>query len=384
MFSRRSAGNPEESDFERAIRAARQSGAGFIDLTCSNPTIVGLPYDASALLAALSSPDTIRYDPAPLGLESARRAVAAELDSALHVTAKDVVLTASTSESYSFLFKLLTDPGDEVLVPCPGYPLFEHLAAFEGVTLVHYPLRYDGAWHVDLDALRALVTGRTRAIVVVSPNNPTGNFLRRDELRALEALGLPIISDEVFAEYAHAPEARPAVTALDVIQTLTFALGGLSKLAGLPQLKLGWIVCAGPPEQRQAALARLELIADTFLSVATPVQLALPELFALARPLRAAIRARCRANLQTLERATQDTPVSLLRCDGGWSAVLRLPATQDDERWAHQLLGAGALVHPGYLYDFRVEAHVVVSLLTPEATLTEGIRRLVHHVVENS
>jgi aspartate/methionine/tyrosine aminotransferase len=292
------------------------------------------------------------------------------------------MLTASTSEAYAYLFKLLCDPGDEVLVPAPSYPLFDHLAGLEGVSLVPYRLAYDGEWHVDVPHLRAAVGAKTRAILAVSPNNPTGSYLKRDELAAMAALGLPIVSDEVFAAYPLKVDARRAESALEAArETLVFALGGLSKLAGLPQMKLAWTCIAGPEAPRDEALARLELIADTFLSPGTPVQAALPRLLAAGARTRAAIAARTRTNLEVVRRACAGSAASVLDVEGGWYATLRVPHTCSEEAWVLALLERdGVYVHPGWFFDFAEDAVLVVSLLTPEPALAEGIARIVARV----
>jgi aspartate/methionine/tyrosine aminotransferase len=328
--------------------------------------------------ALTRSPDVLRYEPAPFGLASARAAVSALWrERGLEVPPEHVALTASTSEAYAFAFKLLCDPGDQVLVPAPSYPLLEHLGALEGVELVPYRLGYDGAWFIDPHEVQRQRTSRTRAIVVVSPNNPTGTYLKRGELAALTALGLPIIADEVFGEYALAPDPRRALSVLEAENGLVLALDGLSKAAALPQMKLAWMTLGGSPELVTAALGRLELILDAFLSASTPVQRALPELLSSRAVAADAIRARLAANLALLSRAVAGTPASLLPVEGGWYAVLRLPATLTDESWALRLLDAGVLVQPGYFFDFGDEPHVVVSLLTPEASFVEGTVRLV-------
>jgi aspartate/methionine/tyrosine aminotransferase len=273
----------------------------------------------------------------------------------------------------------LCDPGDAVLIPAPSYPLFEHLAELEAVQALAYRLAYDGAWHVDLDSVRRAVTSRTRAIVVVSPNNPTGHYLRQAELDELAKLGLPIICDGVFAEF---PLAKPRPSPLSVADGgLMFALDGLSKRAGSPQLKLAWTVISGRESLRREARARLELIADTFLSVATPIQLALPELLELCPRLTETIAARCRANLATLAAAVQGSPVTLLCPEAGWSAVLRLPALMPEEQLVLGLLrDEQLLVQPGFFYDFETEPHAIVSLLTEPRTFEAGVRRLVDYV----
>jgi aspartate/methionine/tyrosine aminotransferase len=388
MFSRRSTHAMHPNALTMALERARSQGRGVLDLTVSNPTRAGIPYDEARILAALSDRGALDYAPEPFGLRSAREAVAADLRAHGHdVDASRVMLTASTSEAYAFLFKLLCDPGDEVLVPQPSYPLFEHLATFECVTLVPYPLGYDGVWHIDVDAIRAAKGPRTRAILLVSPNNPTGSYVKKGELAALEALGLPLVSDEVFARYPliEADPAR-AASALEATGALVFAMSGLSKLAALPQMKAAWTVVGGPEAIAADALARLELIADSFLSVGTPVQHALPALLACRGAAEGAIVARTRANLAALRaRIERDSPASLLHVEGGWYATLRLPRTQSEESWVLELLEKdGVYAHPGHFFDFAREAHVIVSLLTPEPAFAEGIGRLLDRVRVNA
>lgn len=377
------------ASFDLSLNALAEAHAkprtvALLDLTESNPTRAGIPYDADAILASLALPSSLLYQPLPFGLASARAAVAADLG--LHgppVDPSRVVLTASTSEAYAFLFKLLCDPGDEVLVPRPSYPLFEHLARLECVRAVPYRLAYDGAWHVDLPSVRAGVSGRTRVIVAVSPNNPTGSYLKRQELAAIADLGLPIVSDEVFARYATRTDSTRARSALEAGDRapLVFALGGLSKLAGLPQMKLAWMAIGGAAGRIDEALGGLEVIADAFLSVGTPVQWALPTLLSSRVIAEHAIRNRVLSNLAGLGSAVKGSAVSVLDVEGGWCAILRLPTTRTEEAWALDFLEHdGVHVHPGHFYDFEDGAYVVVSLLTPEATLREGVRRIVDRV----
>ncbi len=386
MFSSRSSFDLSPNPLAAAL--ARREGGGVLDLTTSNPTRAAIPYDREAILSALALPPSLVYEPAPFGLDAARAAVARDLSA--HGPAVDparVVLTASTSEAYAFLFKLLCDPGDEVLVPRPSYPLFEHLARLESVTVVPYRLAYDGGWHVDFPSVRAAITPRTRGIVAVSPNNPTGSYLKSSELAQLAALGLPIVSDEVFARYALRDDGSRARSALEA-QTqapLVFALGGLSKLAALPQAKLAWMALGGEAARVEAALARLEVIADAFLSVGAPVQHALPALLASRGVAEQAIRDRTGANLRWLASAVADSAVSLLDAEGGWYATLRLPRTRGEEAWALAFLEEdGVHVHPGHFFDFEDEAYVVVSLLTPEATLREGSQRILDRVARSA
>lgn len=375
MFSRRSGVELTPNALSEAVARRRASGAPLLDLTVSNPTTAGIPYapDVAVALAA----DSLTYEPAPLGLQRARDAVAALWASrGITVDAERVVLTASTSEAYAFTLKLLCDPGDEILVPAPSYPLFEHLARVESVTLVPYRLGFDGAWFIDVEAVRAAVTARTRAVVVVSPNNPTGTFLKKAELRGLSALGLPLVSDEVFGEYGFERDARRATSVLEGSAPLLVALDGLSKAAALPQLKLAWMTLGGEPARVREATARLELIADTFLSASTPIQRALPALLATRATAADAIRARARTNLVSLRAALHGSAATLLAVEGGWYAVLRLPATRTDEDWALALVEHGVLVQPGYFFDFDGGSYVVVSLLTEERTFAAGVQAI--------
>lgn len=350
------------------------AGKPRFDLTSSNPTTAGIAYPA-AWLGALERAQaaSMAYRPEPLGWLPAREALA----SITGANAEDIVLTASTSEAYSYLFKLLCDPGDAVLIPAPSYPLFEHLAELEGVETLPYRVAYDGAWHLDLDSVRRAVTPRARAIVLVSPNNPTGNYVRADELMALAELGLPLLVDEVFAPFSLGA-APPKVQKPD--GALVFSLDGLSKRAGSPQLKLGWTVISGSETLRAQARARLELIADTFLSVATPIQRALPELLDVAPQIADRIRERCRANLTTLREAVSGSSLTLLEPEAGWSAPLHLPNVASEEDLVLGLLRDEVLVQPGYFYDFEREPYVVVSLLTEPRTFQEGTARLVRHI----
>lgn len=386
MFSHRTARELAPNALAAALEQARARGATVLDLTASNPTTAGIPYDGAAITAALADPRALVYSPEPLGIASARAAAAAAASAAgVAVDPSRVMLTASTSEAYSFLLKLLCDPGDDVLVPAPSYPLFDLLAAFESVRLVPYRLAYDGAWHVDLDSARRAVGPRTRAVFAVSPNNPTGTFLKKDELAGLAALGLPIVSDEVFADYAlddgPAPPSR-ARTALEAEGALVFALGGLSKQAALPQMKLAWTSVGGPDAKVREALARLELVGDSFLSTSTPVQLALPALLACRARATEAIRARTRQNLATLRAAlAPSSAATLLTLEGGWYATLRVPRTRSEEAWALALLLEDSVyVHPGQFFGFEGEAFLVISLLTAPAVFAEGMGRVLRRV----
>jgi alanine-synthesizing transaminase len=384
MFSRRVDWSIAPNRLTLALRSRRARGEELLDLTRTNPTAAALPYPLDALSAILARHAGAPYDPSPLGLVSARAAVAEHLSSCRghKVDADDVVLTASTSEAYSFLFKLLTDPGDAVAIATPGYPLLEHLAALEHVHLRRFPLRFEKRWELDPADLSVAVDGHTRAIAVVHPNNPTGSYLLEGEQRDVAAIalrsGAAVISDEVFYDYRLAA-VRVAPSMACCGDVLSFSLGGLSKSAGLPNLKLGWIVVGGPAESRRQAVEALELIADNFLSVGTPIQEALPEILALAPSIQGAIQERIEANLSLVRESVRAVPaLQLLPVEGGWSAVVRTPQTQSDEELALELLETkGVLVQPGYFFDFEGNGYFVVSLLTEPAILEEGMRRVV-------
>jgi hypothetical protein len=353
------------------------------DLTESNPTHAGIQYPAAEVGRALNDERVLRYEPNSFGNWEARDAVATYYRG--QVETERILLTASTSEAYAYLFKLLADPGDEILAPRPSYPLFEYLAQLESVRIVQYPLFYDHGWHFDSNALRTAVTDRTRAIVIVDPNNPTGSYLKTHELAELEAIArkrdLAIISDEVFSDYSFTDDPRRVSTLSSVEDVLTFSLSGLSKIVGLPQMKLGWMVVSGPAPARRAALSRLELIADTYLSVGAPVQTALPALLALRSRVQRQIRSRLAANLDALRNAAPLCEARLLEVEGGWYATLQMPRVQTEEEWVAGLLERhNVFVQPGYFYDFESEPFLIVSLLTEPATFAEGVDRLVAYV----
>jgi hypothetical protein len=360
----------------------RCRGRPVLDLTVSNPTKAALPVPEARLRAALAEAPWMLYEPDPRGRPDALRAVAAYYsERGIEVSPASVLLTASTSEAYSYIFKLLTEPGRQVLVPRPSYPLFEFLAAMEGVELRFYDLHYDGEWSVDLGSVEAGLGPEVRAVVVVHPNNPTGSFLRTSELAEIGRLcrerDVALVADEVFVDYAFGG-IEPARLFPGPEGVLSFTLNGLSKLLALPQLKLGWMILGGPKELTGPAIEALELIADTYLSVGTPVQAALPGLLALRRELQAPVQARLSVNLEVLRSSlARPSPCSALRVDGGWSAVLRVPATRSSEAWAVDLLRtAGVLVHPGSFFGFRAEAFLVISLLARPAEFAEGLARL--------
>jgi len=372
-FSSRSRFTAHLNRLTGALERALADGTRVLDLTESNPTRVGLSPPGAELGALLHDDRVGRYEPTSFGLLSAREAIARELvQRGYPVPATHVMLTASTSEAYGYLFKLLCDPGDAVLVPAPSYPLFDVLAQLEQVRLLPYRLQYDGEWFLEHGTLEHVDAG-ARAIVVVHPNNPTGSYLKRGELDALCKLGLPIISDEVFVDYPLVDDRERVASVLAAAdRTLVFRLGGLSKACALPQLKLAWTALAGPTEQVELARQRLEHIADAYLSPGQQVQLALPRLLAASETTQLTIRARARENLTILRDALSDSAASLLRVEGGWYAVVRVPALLDDEAWAVTLLERdGVLVQPGFYYELP-GTHLVLSLLVESSVMREA------------
>jgi len=366
MFSTRAHWNAPTNRLTVARLAYR---GPLLDLTTSNPTTAGLHYPLDELSEVMARAARAPYDPQPLGIASAREAVGHEIG----CDAANIVITASTSEAYSFLFKLLCDPGDAVLTARPSYPLLEHLAALELIDLHYFPLEFHRRWEIDPSRLETAITGRTRAIVVINPNNPTGSYVAPAEQEEIARFGLPVISDEVFHPFAFA-DRSPSFVREDV---LSFTLGGLSKSAGLPHYKLGWMQVSGPGKHE--ALEALELIADNFLSVSAPVQAALPELFTIAPRIRRAIQMRTTSNLATLRAMVEKYPAArILPAEGGWSAIIRVPRIDSDEALALRLIEEhGVVIHPGYFFDFESEGHVVVSLLTEPGIFEEGIARLI-------
>jgi aspartate/methionine/tyrosine aminotransferase len=365
----------------RLLTEKRRAGEAILDLSESNPTRAGLQYPLE-IAASFGGREVLRYEPDPRGSTAARQAVSRYYAArGFSAEPSQILLTASTSEAYAYLFKLLCNPGDEVLVPRPSYPLFEFLAKMESVSIRQYPLAYHGGWGIDIAALEQALNDRTRAIVVVNPNNPTGSFLKRKELEVLRRLcvtrGLTLISDEVFSDYAFAPDAERVAMTAAVEDCLAFSLSGLSKVAGLPQMKLGWIVAGGPEAMRCQALEGLEWIADTYLSVSTPVQSAAAELLRLGEEVASQIRARTARNLASARTCLAGCAGEILPVEGGWYIVIRVPATRTEEEWALELVERdNVLLQPGFFYDFDAEAFLVASLLTHPADFDEGLRRL--------
>jgi alanine-synthesizing transaminase len=381
MFSTRTGWILTLNRFTEAQRELVAVGREVLDLTVSNPTRAGLHYDTECILKSLSRPEATDYDPQPKGLASAREAVTSYYreQHKLEISPKSLVLTTSTSEGYSYVFRLLCDSGDEILVPKPSYPLFEFLADLEDVVLAPYPLIYDHGWQIDFPSLYKAVTSRTRAVVVVHPNNPTGSYVSENERKVLNSFcrehGLAVIADEVFLDYPHDGAARSSFAINR--ETLTFTLSGVSKISGLPQMKFAWVVCSGPEEIAAAAMERLEVIADTYLSMNAPIQLAAPVLLAERKHIQPEILERVRANLAELDgQLAKQKTCRRLEVEGGWYAVLRVPVTQSDEELAIDILRkASVLVHPGHFFDFASDGYLIVSLLTPTAGFREGIAR---------
>ncbi|HXY50487.1 MAG TPA: pyridoxal phosphate-dependent aminotransferase [Terriglobales bacterium] len=383
MFSKRTEWKLTPNRLAQAQEEVRAAGMDVLDLTVSNPTRADLHYEAEAILGGLLHPQAMIYDPQPKGLLSARRAVVEYYriqHEGFDLDAESVILTTSTSEGYSYVFRLLCNPGDEILVPRPSYPLFAFLADLQDLKLVHYPLLYDHGWQIDFPSLYQAVNPRTRAVLVVHPNNPTGSFLSPGEAATLNAFcheyGLALIVDEVFLDYAHDGAARPTC-ALNR-KVLTFTLSGLSKIAALPQMKVAWVLTSGPEELQREALARLEVIADTYLSLSAPLQLATPAMLQQRKQVQPLLLDRVRTNLEELDRLiSHQKTCQRLDLEGGWYAVLRVPVVQSDEDLAVDLLRKmSVLVHPGHFYDFSADGYLVVSLITPAETFRVGVTRV--------
>jgi alanine-synthesizing transaminase len=383
MFSSRTNWKLAKNRFTESLEQARRAGTVIVDLTLSNPTRAGLHYDEASILAALASPRSLDYDPQPKGLREAREAVVGYYRDAHNFSrldAEQLILTTSTSEAYSHVFRLLCNSEDELLVPTPSYPLFEFLADLEEVRLVPYPLIYDHGWQVDFHSLEKSATPRTRGVVVVHPNNPTGSYLREDEIGQINAFchshRLSLIVDEVFLDYPH--DGRSRFTFAANQDVLTFTLSGLSKVSALPQMKVAWVVASGPQSEVAAAMERLEVIADTYLSISAPMQWATPALLEQRTGIQKQLLTRVRQNLSELDRqlAAQKNCQRLL-VEGGWYAILRVPVTKSDEELAIELLHEkSVLVHPGHFYDFSTDGYLVLSLITPETEFAEGVKEM--------
>lgn len=382
MFADRTNWNLKANPLSETLARHRAARKPLFDLTISNPTECGFEYGDRAILQALANPASLAYDPEPRGLPIARQAVAAYYAAlGAGVPVDGIILTTSTSEAYSYVFRTLCNPGDEILIPEPSYPLFAFLADIQDAKLVRYPLDYDYGWQINFHALQRSITPRTRGMIVVHPNNPTGHFTKPRELEKLNEIcssrNLAIIADEVFLDFA-LQEGRVPFSFAHNSAALTFTMSGLSKISGLPQMKAGWLITSGPEQLKQQALARLEIIADTYLSMNTPVQLAIPALLEQRQPFQTQLLARVRKNLTELDGqlATQKS-CARLTVEAGWYAVLRVPATRSDEDLAIELLTQkNVYVHPGHFYDFRSEGFLIVSLITRQEEFAEGIKLL--------
>jgi alanine-synthesizing transaminase len=387
MFASRTNWPLTPNRLSAAIAERRRQSRPILDLTESNPTRCGFEMEGRPILSALASHEALKYEPDPRGILPAREAVASYYaERGSPVPPDQIFLTAGTSEAYSYVFRLLANAGDNVLTPQPSYPLFDYLAGLNDLELASYSLRYAHGWHLDAGSLEARRTSRTRAIVVVHPNNPTGSFIRRAELDFLvdncRRHHLALVADEVFADYALEPDEQRVPSHAGVSEALTFTLSGLSKISALPQMKLAWIVVNGPAEILRPALDRLEIIADTYLSVGAPMAAALPRLLELRRRIQPQILERVRGNLRRLdEMLGSNSPLTRLATEGGWCAIVRLPSVRSDEDWAIELLiEEGVLVHPGHFYDFSSEGYLVLSLLPPPEVFAEGVSRLAGRV----
>ncbi|HEY3936066.1 MAG TPA: pyridoxal phosphate-dependent aminotransferase [Bryobacteraceae bacterium] len=373
-----------KNNFTTLLDQKRRAGMPLVDLSVSNPTETFTDYPHARIREAFLALNTFQYQPEPLGAEAARTAIAGWYRRrGITIEPGQLALTASTSEAYALLFKLLCNPGDEIVVPTPSYPLFDYLALLESVKPVPYRLAYDGNWFIDFPSLQAAISPRTRAIVTVNPNNPTGSFLKAPEAEQLIAIAqqrnLPVISDEVFMDFPLVTSEGRVRTLIGRDTILSFSLNGLSKTAGMPQMKLAWIAMNGPSEARAAARTRLELLLDTYLSVGTPVQDALPDLLEIGGEMHAQVTARLESNWTALATLLESSPVQQLHVEGGWSAILRLPNVLPEETWVtHLLADCGVVVQPGYFFDILSGANVVVSLITPPEIFIEGIRRIRH------
>ncbi|MGH9864746.1 MAG: pyridoxal phosphate-dependent aminotransferase [Candidatus Acidiferrales bacterium] len=381
MFADRTSWNLATNRLSEALAQHRASGKPLFDLTASNPTECGFLYDTAAILRALSNPAAMIYQPEPRGLATTRRAITEYyVAHGGDVPAEDILLATSTSEAYSFVFRLLCNPGDELLIPAPSYPLFDFLADIQDVRLVRYPLYYDHGWQIDFHALEQAMTPRTRGVIVVHPNNPTGHYTNSATIKYLNeicsAREIAIIADEVFLDFSLTRKQHPSFAANRA--ALTFTMSGLSKIAGLPQMKVAWLVSSGPEPWKSQAGARLEVIADTYLSMNAPLQLAVPVFLEQRRAFHEQLMARMHANLAELDREiAKQKSCSRLEVEGGWYVVLRVPVTRSDENLAVDLLeSVDVCVHPGHFYDFPSDGYLIVSLITPEHDFAEGIHRL--------
>jgi alanine-synthesizing transaminase len=386
MFSTRTNWQRKPNRLTELYNLIQESGRPILDLTKSNPTECGFTYPSKEILSAFNNPRLLHYQPDPQGIIPARKAVCSYYNGkGVDISPHQVFLTASTSEAYSTVFKLLCNTGDDVLVPRPSYPLFDYLAQINDVHLNQYPLRYDGEWHIDLESLFEAITPMTKAIVLIHPHNPTGMFLKKDEYEKIVAIAanhnLALIVDEVFLDYGFSENDGRMLSTASERRVLTFTMNGISKMVGLPQMKLGWVVLSGPDKLLAEASHRLEIVCDTFLSVNTPVQEGLRILMDAGDSVREQILARTKNNFTFLSQLLNNGKCSLLNCEGGWYGIIRVPRTKPDEEWCLELLGLhGVYVYPGYFFDFDEEGYLIVSLLTEENVFRDAATRMLEHL----
>lgn len=386
MFSSRTDWNLTPNALSILLETKRRAGEHILDLTESNPMHCGFSHDP-ALLRSLAFTQSYTYEPDPRGLISARRAIADFYSGkGFSINPDNIFLTASTSEAYSYLFRLLCDPGHSVLVPKPSYPLFDYLCRLNDVEATFYRLRYNDGWYVDFDSLQDALNPSTQAILLVYPNNPTGSFIKRNEREKLLAIArqheLAVIADEVFGEFPLVGTGDQCGSFAAEESNLVFTLNGISKMLGLPQMKLAWITISGSAGEVGDAAGRLEIISDTYLSVGTPVQQALPELLLKGQEVTKQIARRLEKNFDTLRSHTAEGPISLFVSDGGWNAILRLPNIFSDDAWAARMLKqSNVFVHPGHFFEIEQDSCIVVSLLPEEGEFSEGLSRL-HQCVQ--
>jgi len=390
-FSDRTSWHRAQNRLSRLLERRRSAGKPVYDLTCSNPTTCGFTYPRNQILRALSRPDTLVYRPEAAGIAPARSAIARWYKCKnIGIDPSHLFLTASTSEGYSMVLRLLCNPGDTILVPRPSYPLFDYLAQVNDVALSYYRLRYHDEWQLDINSVRESITPNTKAIVCVHPSNPAGCYLKRTEYRQLCSIakeyGCALIVDEVFLEYSFGKDDRRMGSTAGPADVLTFTLDGISKMAGLPQMKLGWIAVSGPRKPVNEAAGRLEILCDTYLSVNTPVQNALPRIIRSAGSTASDILSRVKANYSDLRSyRTAGSPCSVLNCEGGWYGILRVPATMTDGRWAEEILrSTGVYLFPGYFFDFEREGYLVVSLLVQRAIFRRALGKIIRFITEHS
>jgi alanine-synthesizing transaminase len=389
MFSNKLDYNTEENKLSKLLSDKKKSGVKLLDLTESNPTKAGFDYQKEKILESIAHPDSLLYNPNPKGLLSARTAIKNYYnDFGIDVNVENIFLTSATSEAYSFVFKLLTDPFDEILIPSPGYPLFSFISELESVSVKYYKLKYSASvgFEIDFDSLNSQISDKTKAIVIVNPNNPTGNYLKKNDLTELINIcknkNISLICDEVFLDFNIEKESDEVVSISGVNEVQTFTLSGISKVCGLPQLKLSWIIVNGKKEICEEAKSKLEVIADTYLSVGTPVQLALKELLGNRQYIQSQISERINSNYNFLKsQFLNDNKISLLKTEGGWYSVLKMFGIINEEKSAFDLLDKqDVYIHPGYYFDFEEEGYIIVSLLTQQDVFKEGIIRIVNHL----